>query len=191
MGGRSTTVPLRRSEAELADRDAARRQFLEAMAAAPAAVTVVATSGPAGSYAMTVSSMASVSADPPSLLVCLKRRSPLCRALPVNGFFSVSILAADQTDLADTFAGRIVPGTAPYDMAAAEWNAGPYDIPALAAAAASFECELTRTLLVDSHAVFFGQVIRSRRPARRCPVVHWERSYHALTDDPDLRLMKG
>lgn len=191
MGRTSTTVSLRRSQAEPADSDADRLEFLDAMAAAPTAVTVVATSGPAGSYAMTVSSMASVSADPPSLLVCISRRSPLCRAVPVNGFFSVSILADDQTDLADTFAGRVAPGAAPYDMSAAEWNTGPQDIPAIAAAAACFECELTRTLLVDSHAVFVGQVIGSRRPARRCPVVHWNRAYHALADHLDQRLTRG
>lgn len=53
-----------------------RQDFVAAMGNAATGVTVVSTEGPAGHFAQTVSAMCSVSADPPSLLVCVNERSP-------------------------------------------------------------------------------------------------------------------
>src|SRR5690349_11081057 len=73
-----------------------REQFIAAMSLATTPVTVVATDGPAGRVGQTVSAMCSVSADPPTLLVCVHRRSPLWEAIEANGCFSVNLLSAGQ-----------------------------------------------------------------------------------------------
>src|SRR3982074_2355730 len=74
----------------------AREQFLAAMGLATSAVSVVTTDGAAGGYGQTVSAMCSVSAAPPTLLVCVNRGSPLAAAIAVNECFAVNLLAATQ-----------------------------------------------------------------------------------------------
>ena len=69
-------------------------------------VSVVTTDGTSGRLGLTVSSMTSVSADPPTLLVCINRRSPLVEAIRANGVFAVNVVGAHQAAVADTFAGR-------------------------------------------------------------------------------------
>src|SRR3954451_16704133 len=98
--------------------------FVAAMGAALTSVTVVSTDGHAGRLALTVSAMTSVSADPPMLLVCINRASPLLGALRANGCFAVNVLGEHQAAIADTFAGRPPTGE-PYAFGCATWEAGP------------------------------------------------------------------
>lgn len=139
------------------DRDA----FLTAMGNAVTGVTVVATDGPGGLVAQTVSAMCSVSADPPTVLVCVHLRSPLCESLLTNGYFSVNVLSAAQSDVADTFAGRPRHG-APYDFRCATWSTGQSGSPLLVGAVATFDCRLARSLVVGTHRIFFGHVLNSQ-----------------------------
>ena len=59
-----------------------RESFIAAMRCAASTVTVVTTAGDAGRCGVTVSAMSSISADPPSVLICVnqavwqQRRSP-------------------------------------------------------------------------------------------------------------------
>src|SRR4051812_9405794 len=54
-----------------------RAHFIDAMSRGVTGVTVVTTSGELGDFGQTVSAMCSVSADPPLLLVCINRKSPI------------------------------------------------------------------------------------------------------------------
>ena len=110
---RPSTV-LRAVPALAVDRD----EFLDAMSAAVTGVTVVTTDGAAGRLGLTVGTMVSVSAEPPLLLVSIRRASPLLEVLLANGVFGVSVLSARQAGVADTFAGRSGP-VLPYDFAVA------------------------------------------------------------------------
>ena len=61
--------------------------FVVAMRAAVTGVNVVTTDGVGGRLGRTVSALASVSAEPEILLVCIARRSPLAVAIRMNGVF--------------------------------------------------------------------------------------------------------
>lgn len=81
-------------------------RFRTLMAGVPAPVTVVTTAEgglPAGA---TVSSLASLSLDPPLVSIALMRGSRLLAALRANRRLAVNLLAHDQADLALHFAGR-------------------------------------------------------------------------------------
>ena len=80
--------------------------FREAMARLGAAVHVVTTAGPAGRTGFTATAVCSVSDQPPTLLVCLNRRSQITPVLRENGVFCVNTLGADAEEIADVFAGR-------------------------------------------------------------------------------------
>src|SRR3954453_22938383 len=88
---------------------ALRQRFLNGMGLAASTVNVVTTEGPAGRHGVTVSAMASVSADAsrPTLLICVHERSPAAQAIIDNGIFCVNVLRDDQSFISDCFAGRI------------------------------------------------------------------------------------
>jgi flavin reductase len=152
-----------------------RDHFLAAMAAAATGVSVVTTDGPAGRYGVTISAMTSVSADPPMLLVCVNRRSPACAALLANRLFGVNVLAADQAEVADVFAGRPRQG-APFHFAAERWVPGPHGTLGLLGAAACFECRVTEAVEAGSHVVVIGRVLVAAR-AETIPLVYAQRGY--------------
>src|SRR5690625_4851400 len=83
-----------------------RREFVSAMAAVPTAVTVVAFNDGEQIWGQTVSAFASVTADPPTLLVCINTRSPLHHHLEPGSKFSVNVLAPSQVEIANCFAGK-------------------------------------------------------------------------------------
>lgn len=131
--------------------------FVEAMANAATAVSIVTTDGEAGRFGMTVSAIASVSAEPPMVLACINRRSPAVEAIESNGVFCVNMLGASQRALAETFAGRPQSGK-PYDFATADWQSVRTGAPVLSGAAASFDCFLDTSYDAGTHRIVIGRV---------------------------------
>jgi flavin reductase (DIM6/NTAB) family NADH-FMN oxidoreductase RutF len=131
--------------------------FVSAMSHAVNGVAVLTTNGPAGRFGITVSSVASVSADPPLVLASVNRSSPAHAAILANGVFCVNLLSTGQRELADAFAGRASRGR-PYDFEEGLWEDAPAGAPRLRGAVATFECVLEQAHEAGSHTVFFGRV---------------------------------
>jgi flavin reductase (DIM6/NTAB) family NADH-FMN oxidoreductase RutF len=124
-------------------------------------VAVVSTDGDGGRIAQTVSAVCSVSADPPTLLVCINRASPVPDVLRANGVLGVSLLAAGQEHVAETFAGRPPGGLGAYDFAAATWTTMQTGTPLVCGAVAVFDCALERVVDVASHVIVVARVLSS------------------------------
>jgi len=152
---------------------AERSAFVGAMAAAVTGVNVVTTDGPGGRLGLTVSSMTSISAEPPQLLVAINRSSPLVGAIRRNGSFGVSVLGAHQSAVADTFAGRPRAG-APYGFGCARWD--DRGSPLLESAAARFDCTVAATVEAGTHTLVIGLVRHADRGAAR-PLAYTRRAY--------------
>jgi flavin reductase len=133
-----------------------------AMRAAVQGVSLVTTDGVGGRLARTVTTLASVSSEPPMLLVCIERRSPLAGAIRTNAVFGVNVLAADQAALAETFAGRTANR---FDFGSASWDAGATGVPLLAGAAARFDCLVASTVEAGSHTIVVGDVLAAEAGA--------------------------
>ena len=82
-------------------------EFFEALSRTAASVCVVTTDGSSGRAGLTVSSMCSVSAQPPSLLVCVNEESDVCDIIRDNGMMCVNVLRAEQAYISDAFSGRL------------------------------------------------------------------------------------
>jgi flavin reductase (DIM6/NTAB) family NADH-FMN oxidoreductase RutF len=125
-------------------------------------VTVV-TVGGATPHGMTANSFASVSLDPPLLLVCVERDAVMHRALLDAGRFGVSVLASHQEDVARHFADRRRPfGIRQFDVA--EWEPGSRTgSPLIRGAVAHFECLLWRSYDGGDHTIFIGRLLTLRR----------------------------
>ena len=154
---------------------AAAADYVAAMAAAVTGVSVVTTDGAGGRMGLTVSSMASVSADPPMLLVCINRRSPIVPRIRAHAAFAVSVLGAHQSPIADMFAGRPAAG-APYDFARTRWELGVTGAPLLAEAAATFDCVVASTVEAGTHTIVIGDVVQAARGAA-VPLAYTRRRY--------------
>src|ERR1700761_6591532 len=55
---------------------------------------------------MTVTSVSSLSVDPPALIVSVNREASSWPVLKRHGFFGINILAADQLEIAERFSGK-------------------------------------------------------------------------------------
>jgi flavin reductase (DIM6/NTAB) family NADH-FMN oxidoreductase RutF len=138
---------------------ALRDAFVGAMRRVATSVAVVTTDGPYGRFGVTVSAVASVSADPPMILVCINRRSPAVQAIEKNGALTVNLLSAEQSIIAEVFAG-IAPGHPPFDFACAQWTDNGVDgAQHLQNAAASLHAAVDAVHQLGTHAVISARVV--------------------------------
>jgi flavin reductase (DIM6/NTAB) family NADH-FMN oxidoreductase RutF len=152
-----------------------RADFVAAMASAVNGVGILTTDGPAGRFGITVSSVASVSADPPMILVCVNQRSPVHDAIRENGMFAVNLLAGSQRELADTFAGHPSAGEA-FGFTGDAWPPGATGAPRLSDAVSAFDCVLEQSHAAGSHTVFIGRVVATTGNGGD-PLLYTARSY--------------
>ena len=157
--------------AERADR------FIAAMAHAATGVSVVTTDGEAGRLAVTVSAISSVSAEPPLMLACINRRSPVAAAIERNGLMAINVLAESQHRIANVFAGRS--RGANYDFGCAEWYRSMTGSPLLSGAAAVFDCELDAIHDAGTHRIMIGRVVEAHC-GEALPLVYARRGYRTI-----------
>lgn len=134
-----------------------RSRFLEGMRQAASSVTVVTTVDGAERHGATVSAMCSVSADPPSLLVCINSVGRTARAIAASGIFCVNLLAEEQRLIAEVFAGLVRTECGPFSAGA--WRTLATGAPALVGAAAAFDCRVATEVAHGTHSVFIGTVV--------------------------------
>jgi flavin reductase len=128
--------------------------------------------------------MCSVTADPPTLLVCIKSTSVIVDAIREHRVFGVNLLRADQRRVADSFAGRSTSGV-PYDFDSARWDTLSTGVPMLVGAVGRFDCRLTTVLDVGSHSVMFGEV-QQADSASGTPLLYARRSYGEHVEIPRI-----
>jgi flavin reductase len=157
-------------------RTCAAAEFREAMSRLGAAVHVVTTAGPGGKTGATATAVCSVSDSPPTLLVCINRRSQTNPVVVENGVFCVNTLGASGAEIADIFAGRTgVKGSDRFGSG--EWMVLCTGSPVLASAVIAFDCRIIEVRSVASHNVFFGAVEAVRLGPAGPALVYHERAY--------------
>src|SRR3954468_15150956 len=115
--------------------------FREAMSRLGAAVHVITTAGPGGKTGATATAVCSVSDTPPTLLVCINRRSQTNPVIVENGVFCVNTLGAEGAEIADVFAGR-TGAKGGNRFAIGEWTTLTTGSPVLASAVIAFDCRV-------------------------------------------------
>ena len=81
--------------------------FKHAMRHVPTGVTVVTSFKDDEPRGITVNAFASVSMEPPSLLICINRAARSYLYISSSRVFCVNVLAGNQRHLAERFAGRM------------------------------------------------------------------------------------
>ena len=150
--------------------------FREAMSRLGAAVHVITTAGPGGKAGATATAVCSVSDAPPTLLMCLNRRSQTNPAVVENGVFCVNTLGDGGAEIANIFAGRT--GVSGSDrFASGDWTVLSTASPVLVPAVIAFDCRIVEVRSVGSHNVFFGAVEAVRLGPGGPALVYHDRAY--------------
>ena len=110
-------------------------------------------------WGMTVTSFASVSAEPPTVLVSLGSVTTSARAIRATRRFGVSILAEEQLAVARLGSE---PGAAKFLEAFVDPGDESSDSPVVTGALAHLDCELSEAVQIADHTILFGRVCAAR-----------------------------
>jgi flavin reductase (DIM6/NTAB) family NADH-FMN oxidoreductase RutF len=105
---------------------------------------------------LTVSAFASLSLDPPLVLVCIDHKSQTYPALRESGRFAINVLALGQEALSRRFAST---QAGKFDGLA--YQISDLKLPLLGAALAHIECMTVSTHIEGDHTIFVGRVERT------------------------------
>ncbi len=106
---------------------------------------------------VTATAVCSLSAEPPSLVVCINQSSLLASGLEIGKHFSVSVLSEHQKDIAEAFGGRKgIVGRNRFVYG--EWHRSENDVPLLAGARACLECRVESHMDYGTHRAAIGAV---------------------------------
>lgn len=152
-------------------------EFRAAMSAMAATVTVVTARRGDERLGRTVTSVLSLSVNPPAILISIDMVSRLADVIAKTGRFSFAMLAEDQQHLADAFAGAVDPEER-FDVG--EWSAWPSGSPMLQGAVSALDCEVIGSIETGTHVLFAGAVIEAETITSRSPLLWQRHHYHRL-----------
>ena len=147
--------------------------FLGALRRWPSGVTVVTMGEGLQAHGLTVSAFASVSLDPPTILVCINSSSRAHQLMAKRPCFAVNILAAGQSPLSDYFSRRR--GVAPLENIP-HHPGRTVSCPVLDGVAALLECQVATSVCVGTHVTYFGQVTFTE-VSDRDPLLYFDGGY--------------
>jgi len=166
------------------DREVSSADFRSAMRHLAGGVSVITVGRGNDISGMTVTSVSSLSVDPPSLIVGINRSSSSWPLLKQYGFFGVNILNADQLDIAERFTGKDgLKGAERF--AGAEWTARASGVPLLAGALAAIDCEVEDIVERHSHAIVIGRALAMKLSSRTAALAYWQGEYVAIDRNED------
>jgi flavin reductase ActVB len=152
-------------------------EFADAMSALASGVVLVTSWVGDRPWGMTVTTFASVSAHPPTVLVSLGSATASARAIGATRSFGVSILAEEQLAVA-RFGSE--PGAAkflePFLDSSDESSASPV----VAGALSHLDCELFEAVHVADHTILFGRVRAAQASRSGTPLLYHRRAYRTL-----------
>jgi flavin reductase (DIM6/NTAB) family NADH-FMN oxidoreductase RutF len=117
-------------------------------------VTVVTTDGTAGPHGLTANAIASLSLDPPLVLVAVDKRAHSLDFIRKNGCFAVNILRLEQEEVSRRFA---TPG--PKDFAGLNTTTAGTTAPVLCDCLAFVDCRVVEILPGGDHEIFVGEIV--------------------------------
>lgn len=118
-------------------------------------VTVVTARQSDQRYAMAATSFTALSMDPPSIVVCINRKTSIFPALEATDYFAVNILSQRHLALAQA-CGRSDDRAARFEIGA--FIDDEFGVPRLADAQASIGCRIEERLRYGSHTMVVGRV---------------------------------
>lgn len=152
-------------------------EFRSAMAGMATSVSVVTAQRGSERIGRTVTSMLSLSMNPPTLLISIDIMSRLADLIAKTGGYSLALLADDQADVADAFAGRVPPQER---FNTGQWSQWPSGHPMLLGAVTAVDCDVIGSIETGTHVLFAGAVIEAETTSSRSPLLWQRHDYRKL-----------
>ncbi len=166
------------------EKDIASADFRAAMRRLAGGVSVITVGQGRDVTGMTVTSVSSLSVDPPTLIVCINRDSSSWPLLNRYGVFGVNILNAQQIDIAERFSGKGgLKGVERFS--GAQWTTRSSGVPLLVGALASIDCEVEQIVERHSHGIVIGRVLDTKTSSGQGALGYWQGQYVAIDQDDD------
>lgn len=146
-------------------------------------VTIVSAAHGGLQHGMTVNSFTSLSLEPPLVSVSLEKVTRTHSLVMQAGRFGVSILAAEQRELSDRFAGR--ESESGDRFAGVEVFYLESGSPLLAQALAFFDCAVSARHDAGTHTIFISEVLAAGAATDadgRKPLAYFNRGYREIKD---------
>ncbi len=164
--------------------DEIERQFRSVMRRLAGGVTIITAGHGDDITGMTVSSLTSLSAAPPRLLVGINRQASSFALIERHRLFGVNILGSDQQVLAARFSNGRLKGKQRFEDTA--WFAGSSGVPLLTKSLATVECEAEEIIERYSHGIIVGRLLSMELSHRLSGLVYWNGQYVGIDHDTDL-----
>lgn len=155
--------------------------FKLAMRSLAGGVTIVAANvGDGAPMGLTATAVTSLSVVPPSLLVCINRGTRLAAILTAGTRFSVTVLAADQLEVAKVFGGQ-APTDGADRFSFGRWTISGNAPPRLEGCKAGIDCVVAHVHDWATHHIVIGSVslIHLDRPKAQA-LAYVDGAYHAV-----------
>lgn len=152
-------------------------EFRAAMAGMASTVSLVTARRGAERIGRTVTSMLSLSINPPTILISIDIMSRLADLIAKTGGFSLAVLAEDQADIADAFAGHVTPDER---FNTGSWSQWPSGHPMLLGAVTALDCDVVGSIETGTHVLFAGAIIEAETTTSRAPLLWQRHRYHQI-----------
>jgi flavin reductase (DIM6/NTAB) family NADH-FMN oxidoreductase RutF len=152
-------------------------RFRDAMRRWASGVTVVTVRHDEHVRAILVTSFLSVSLDPPTVLVSIRRDGETHRLLEASRLFAVNLLRAEQAALATALGYANDP--AARSLATAAYHSAATGAPILDDCLAFLDCRIVEQFETKDHTLYVG-LVEASDAGEGAPLVHWERAFHRL-----------
>jgi flavin reductase (DIM6/NTAB) family NADH-FMN oxidoreductase RutF len=153
----------------------------QAMRAWSSGVTIVTPATAGEQHGMTVSSFTSIALEPPLIIIALQTDSRTHALVSQADAFGVTILAQDQQELSERFAGR---GEDNEDrLAGVETETLLTGAPFIKGGLAYLDCRVSQAIPVGANTLFLAKVVAARGDdGEGQPLVYHDRQYRNLSE---------
>ena len=138
------------------DPEPVKKEFLQAMRGITSTVTVVSAKNGENKQAMTATSVASLSLDPPSMLVCINHEASIHEVMKEGLGFCINILSLGQENLADICS---VKGKEEQRFLEGNWSELK-NIPYNSDSQSNLFCNCVQVIQHKTHTIYVGEVSR-------------------------------
>ena len=149
-----------------------------------AGVSLITTVNQGVRHGLVATAVSSVTADPPTLLVCINKSASAHAHVAEAGILCVNILADAHEEVAGRFSN---PANRETRFDFDQWQTLQTGAPALVNAMVSFDCEVRQAVRYQSHTVFLAEIVLVElwSEANR-PLVYLDGRYRLLAEQQQM-----
>jgi len=152
--------------------------FKNGMRRLASGVSLITTERDGVRHGMACTSVTSVSAEPPTVLVCINKNASSHDHIEASGIFCVNLLSSADRHIASAFSSSADRETR---FRNGEWVPLATGAPALLTAEASFDCRVVEKISIHTHTIFVGAVVAAElSKSGMVPLVYHDGTYSTV-----------